>query len=61
MHPNIVPLLGITVSPFQFVSVWMIGGELSEYIGEHPYANRLGLVGFRCTALGDAFTPSPDI
>ena len=45
VHPNIVPLLGITVSPFQFISVWMPGGELSEYIDAHPYADHLGLVG----------------
>lgn len=39
----------------------MIGGELSEYIDEHPLVDRLGLVGFRRTTLGDVFTPSPDI
>ena len=43
-HKNIVPLLGITTSPLQLVSEWMPGGELTEYIGKHPDANRLGLV-----------------
>jgi len=42
-HPNIVPLLGVTVAPFQFVSAWMPGGELSEYIGTHPCVDRIGL------------------
>lgn len=45
-HPNIVSLLGVTLSPFQFVSVWMPGGELLEYIDTHPSVDRLGLVGF---------------
>ena len=44
-HPNIVPLLGVTFAPFQSISVWMSGGELSEYISMHPRADRLGLVG----------------
>jgi serine/threonine protein kinase len=45
MHPNIVPLLGITVKPFHLVSGWMSGGDLQNYIKEHPGADRLGLVG----------------
>ena len=44
-HPNILPLLGVTIGPFQLVSNWMPGGNLPEYIGEHPDADRLGLVG----------------
>ena len=44
-HKNIVPLLGITESPLQLISEWMPGGHLTEYIGDHPDANRLGLVG----------------
>jgi serine/threonine protein kinase len=43
-HPNVVPLLGTTCDPYQLISVWMAGGELSAYIGAHPCANRLGLV-----------------
>jgi hypothetical protein len=39
-HPNIVPLLGITTTPFQLVSNWMPGGDLPEYIGKHPDADR---------------------
>ena len=44
-HQNIVPLLGITVTPFQLISDWMSGGDLTGYIKKHPDADRLGLVG----------------
>jgi len=45
-HPNIVPLLGVTLIPFQSISVWMPGGDLSEYISMNPCVSRLGLVSF---------------
>ena len=44
-HPNILPLLGATISPSQLISPFMPAGDLSKYIPKHPYANRLGLVG----------------
>ena len=46
-HPNIVPLLGINVtpSPPQLISDWILGGNLTEYIKNNPGADRLGLVG----------------
>lgn len=44
-HPHIVPLLGVTTTPYQLISNWVPGGELSEYILNHPNADRLGLVG----------------
>ena len=44
-HPNIVPLLGIISTPLQLISAWMVDGDLTEYIGKHPEADRLGLVG----------------
>ena len=44
-HPNIVPLLGVTMAPFQLILDWMPGGDLREYIKENPDADRLGLVG----------------
>ena len=45
-HPNIIPLLGVTISPrLQLISDWMSGGELREYIGKHPDPDRRGLVG----------------
>ena len=56
VHPNIVPLLGITVAPYQLVSAWMTGGELSEYIGMHPDVDRFGLVSFCSTAPGGVLT-----
>lgn len=44
-HPNVVPLLGVVVTSFQLVSIWMPGGTLQEYIKEHPDADRVRLVG----------------
>ena len=44
-HPNILPLLGATISPPQLVSALMPAGDLSKYIPKNPDANRLGLVG----------------
>ncbi|KAF9643889.1 kinase-like protein [Thelephora ganbajun] len=40
-HPNIVPLLGVTITPLQLISTWMPGGNLPEYIKTHPNADRL--------------------
>ena len=44
-HPNILPLLGATISPPQLVSVFIPAGDLSKYIGENPDADRIRLVG----------------
>ena len=43
-HPNIIPLLGVTINPFQLISEWMPSGDLPDYIGRNPSADRLGLV-----------------
>ena len=43
-HPNILSLLGVTVTPFQLISNWMPGGNLLVYIGGNPNADRLVLV-----------------
>ena len=43
-HQNIVPLLGITSTPFQLISEWMPGGELTEYIKKYPSVDRVDLV-----------------
>jgi serine/threonine protein kinase len=43
-HPNVVPLLGITIKPDQLVSDWMPGGDLLDHIKNHN-PDRLGLVG----------------
>ena len=46
VHPNVVPLLGITISEqLQLISNWMPGGDLSKYIKEYPNVDRLALVG----------------
>lgn len=46
-HPNIVSLLGITItpSPPQLISDWILGANLTEYIHSHPGADKLCLVG----------------
>jgi len=43
-HPNILPLLGITITPLQLISEWMPGGDLPGYIEERSDADRLRLV-----------------
>ena len=53
-HPNVVPLLGVTINPFQLISSRMFGGELLVYIRENPNVDRLGLVGIRSSILSDA-------
>ena len=44
-HPNIVPLLGVTIDPFQLVSDWVSGGDLSDFIRRNPDVDRSRLVG----------------
>lgn len=44
-HQSIVPLLGVTSSPLQFISEWMPGGDLTGYINKYPDADRISLVG----------------
>jgi serine/threonine protein kinase len=44
IHPNVLPLLGITTDPLQLVSDWMSGGDLPRYIKHYPDADRLRLV-----------------
>ena len=48
LHPNVLPLIGVTMSETQFemVSDWMGNGNLSEFVKAHPTANRLELVSF---------------
>ena len=43
-HPNIVPLLGITIEPPQLISGWMPGGDLPKH-AKDPNADKLLLVG----------------
>lgn len=44
-HPNILPLLGTTITPLQLVSDWMPGGDLPSYLKKNPNADQVGLVG----------------
>ncbi|KAF9791269.1 kinase-like domain-containing protein [Thelephora terrestris] len=44
MHPNIVPFLGITNEPTNFVWARTPGVELNKYITNHPDTNRLDLL-----------------
>ena len=47
-HPNVLPLIGVTMSETQFamVSDWMSNGNISDYVKAHPEANQLELVCF---------------
>ena len=47
-HPNVLPLLGATMTGTQFVMVseWMENGNIKEFVEAHPDTDRLGLVGF---------------
>ena len=46
-HPNVLPLIGVTMSEVQFamVSDWMVNGNVNDFVKAHPDANRLELVG----------------
>jgi len=56
-HTNIVPLLGVTIDPFQLVSDWVSGGDLLDYIKRNPNANRLRLVGVPVIVLSSCLLP----
>ena len=44
-HPNIVPFVGVSMSPFCILAERMPDSRnLAEYLEEHPEANRIGLV-----------------
>jgi mitogen-activated protein kinase kinase kinase/serine/threonine-protein kinase TNNI3K len=45
-HQSIIPFIGVTQDPLQFVSEWMPNGTLIDYLNGNPGANRVGLVGF---------------
>ena len=45
-HQNIVPFIGVTRDPLQFVSEWMPNGTLVEYLERNPGSNQVGLVSF---------------
>jgi len=45
-HPNILPLLGVTMSETQLAmaSEWMTNGNINEFMRAYADADRLGLV-----------------
>ena len=45
-HQNIVPFIGVTQDPLQFVSEWMPNGTLTQYLSQNPGVNRVNLVSF---------------
>ena len=56
-HPNIVPLLGVTIDPPQLISDRMSGGNLMEYIANHPDMDRISLVGDFSASSYEMLTP----
>ena len=57
-HPNVLPLLGVTMDDQQFVMVseWMENGNINEFIKAHWDVDRFELVGF----IPDEYTPFAD-
>jgi len=47
-HPNVLPLLGVTMKKklFAMVSEWMVNGNINEFVKAHRDANLFALVGF---------------
>ena len=47
-HPNVLPLIGATVTGTQFaaVSEWMVNGNVNDFVKAHPDVDRLALVSF---------------
>jgi len=52
-HPNVLPLIGVTMGEAQFamVSEWMANGSINEFVKANPGVDRVGLVGFPFRAL----------
>lgn len=46
-HPNVLPLLGVTMDSQQFVMVseWMTNGNINQFIEAHKDVDRFQLVG----------------
>lgn len=57
-HPNVLPLLGVTMSENQLVMVseWMVKGNINEFVRADPNADRLELVCFSFKVF--IFTPN---
>ena len=46
-HPNVVPLIGVTMSETRFamISDWMVNRDINNFLKVNPDADRLKLVG----------------
>ena len=46
-HPNVLPLLGVTMTETRFamISDWMANGNINEFVKANPGVDRLKLVG----------------
>jgi len=53
-HPNILPLIGVTVSNqrFAMVSMWMENGNINEFVERDRHVNRIELVRVDSTSTG---------
>ncbi|KAF9649070.1 kinase-like protein [Thelephora ganbajun] len=45
-HPNVLPLLGVTMSEHQFamISDWVANGNINDFVKAYPGVDRLGLL-----------------
>jgi len=52
-HPNVLPLLGVTMGErlFAMISEWMVNGNIVDFVEAHREANRFELVG-SCSRTG---------
>jgi len=50
-HPNILPLLGVTLNEHRFalVSEWMENGNINQFIVRYRHINRAELVRYHLT------------
>ena len=60
-HPNVLPLLGVTTTPFQLISNWVSGGNLLGYVQQHPDADQLRLVGVPSLMIVQRIIPLPAV
>ena len=53
-HPNILPLIGVTMDSQQFamISAWMENGNINEFVGKDQHVNRIELVSVDPTPTG---------
>ena len=64
-HPNILPLLGVTISENRLVMVseWMEKGNIEEFVNANPNVDRLEIVCFffrdHCLCLSLMMTQLP--